>query len=531
MAKSSQKSDDFRRKIKTLEEIEKIIGPRPRDKSRDKRVVLCHGSFDIVHPGHLRHLMYTKERADILIASVICDAHIHKSNLRPFVPQDVRAVNLAALEFVDYVVIAQSDVPLDIIRRLQPDYFAKGFDYFEAGIPAKAKDEVAAVEAYGGELLFTPGDAAYSSVAQPESFAPKLGAAKLVLLMESEGITFDDLRTALTKMQGIRVHVIGDTIVDSYTYCRMQGGAAKTPTISVQYERQVDFAGGAAIVSKHIRKAGAEVTFSTVLGNDTLKDFVLKELEEAGVVSKAVIDRTRPTTQKNSFLSNGYHLLRVGKLDNRIISDRVRDALISSITGVKADIVAFSDFRHGIFSRTTIPAFLEAVPAGTFKVADSQVASRWGNILEFHGCDLITPNEREARFALGDQDSVVRPLARELYSRAHCKCLMMTMGERGILTYRSMTGERSFFTIDSFADHVVDAVGAGDALLSYASLALFATKSEVIASILGSAAAAVACEREGNNPVTPDDVGAKITAIEDMTKSSKSFIDKVITRP
>ena len=309
----------------------------------------------------------------------------------------------------------------------------------------------------------------------------------------------------------------------------MQGGAVKTPTFSVQFDHQVDFAGGAAVVSKHIRKTGAEVTLSTVLGNDALKDFVLHELGEAGVKNKAVVDKTRPTIQKNSFISNGYHLLRVGKVDNRIISDKIRNQIVESIKNTPTDIIVFSDFRHGIFNRTTIPHFLEAVPTGTFKVADSQVASRWGNILEFQGCDLITPNEREVRFALGDQDSVMRPLARELYNRAKCKCLIMTMGERGLLTYRNPGDDRAFFIVDSFVDHVVDAVGAGDALLSYSSLTLFTTKSEVMASIIGSAAAAVACERDGNNPVTPDDVKAKLSTIERMIEQSKSFIDKVIT--
>ena len=79
----------------------------------------------------------------------------------------------------------------------------------------------------------------------------------------------------------------------------------------------------------------------------------------------------------------------------------------------QADALVFSDFRHGIFNRRTIPTLTAAIPEGMFKVADSQVASRWGNIIEFQGFDLITPNEREARFALGDQDSGVRPLARE----------------------------------------------------------------------------------------------------------------------
>ena len=77
----------FRHKIKTLEELAAAIGKRPRAKS----VVMCHGLFDIVHPGHLRHLMYAKEKADILIASLTADAHALKADHRPYVPQELRA--------------------------------------------------------------------------------------------------------------------------------------------------------------------------------------------------------------------------------------------------------------------------------------------------------------------------------------------------------------------------------------------------------------------------------------------------------
>ena len=73
---------------------------------------------------------------------------------------------------------------------------------------------------------------------------------------------------------------------------------------------------------------------------------------------------------------------------------------------------------------------------------------------------------------------------------------------------------RAFFTVDSFADRVVDAVGAGDALLAYATLSMVATKSNVIGSILGALAAAVACEHDGNNPVKPEDVLKKLNALE-----------------
>jgi bifunctional ADP-heptose synthase (sugar kinase/adenylyltransferase) len=264
-----------------------------------------------------------------------------------------------------------------------------------------------------------------------------------------------------------------------------------------------------------VRKAGASVRFSTVLGNDPLKDFVTTDLVASGIECDAIVDRTRPTTQKTVYIAGDYRMLKVDRLDNRPISDRILEQLKKSLSSHPVDAVVFSDFRHGIFSRGSIPELTAASPEGALKAADSQVANRWGNILEFKGFDLLTPNEREARFALADQDSVIRPLALELYMRAECKTLILKLGERGLITYRAPSGDvRSFFTIDSFVDNLVDAVGAGDALLSYATLALVTTGSSVIASILGAMAAAVACEHDGNNPVDPADVVKKLEAAE-----------------
>jgi rfaE bifunctional protein kinase chain/domain/rfaE bifunctional protein nucleotidyltransferase chain/domain len=509
------KENTFHRKIKTREQLREAIGPRPRV----NKVIMCHGTFDLVHPGHIRHLMYAKDHADVLVASLTSDSHINKANFRPFVPQDLRAMNLAALECVDYVIIDDNETPIENLKFIRPDFFAKGYEYSEDGIHPKTREEMAVIESYGGELLFTPGDLVLSSSAIIETTPPNLATEKLLALLHSEGLNFGDLKTALTKLKGVKVHVVGDTIVDSYTYCSLVGGTAKTPTFSVKHEREVDFPGGAAVVAKHLRQAGAEVVFSTVLGDDGLKDFVLKDLEASGIECHAVIDPTRPTTQKNAFITNGYRLLKVDKLDNRPISEHEANALKDELAKHKVDVVVFSDFRHGIFNKVTIPQLAEAIPAGATRVADSQVANRWGNILEFQDFDLITPNEREARFALGDQDSTVRPMALDLYKKAGCKLLILKLGERGIITYRAPSHEvRAFFTIDSFADRVVDAVGAGDALLSYAALSMVATESNVIGSILGALAAAVACEHDGNNPVKPEDVLKKLNALEKRSR-------------
>lgn len=501
----------YSHKIKTAEQLKEAIGPRPRK----HKVIMCHGTFDVVHPGHVRHLLYAKTKADILVASLTADEHIKKGNMRPYVPQELRAINLAALEMVDYVVVDGDPTPIRNLGIIKPDYFAKGYEYTAGQVHPKTQEEIDILDSYGGEMIFTPGDIVYSSSALIELTPPSIAVEKLMTLMDAENVTFDDLRKAIAAMKGVKVHVVGDTIVDSYTYCSMIGGMTKTPTMSVRFEKQVDYVGGAGIVAKHLRAVGAEVTFSTVLGNDHFRSFVLNDLSTFGVHCLPIIDETRPTTNKNAIVASDYRLLKIDTLDNRSISDKIVEQLKHQIADTKTQAVAFCDFRHGMFNRGTIPQLTAAIPSKVFRVADSQVASRWGNILEFQAFDLITPNEREARFALGDQDSIVRPLALELYKKSGCKTLILKCGERGIITYRNHDVDyRAFFAIDSFAERVIDAVGAGDALLAYATLAQVATGNDVIAAILGNMAAGVECEHDGNCPVTPEHVLKKIDKLE-----------------
>lgn len=504
--------DRYRHKIKTPEELRAIVGPRPRK----QRVIMCHGVFDVVHPGHVRHLLYAKSKAEVLVASITADKHIAKGTHRPHITQDLRAVNLAAFEMVDYVIIDRNDKPLANIALIQPDYFAKGFEYNATGPAPKTAEEAEIVESYGGEMIFTPGDVVYSSTALINLAPPAVKLETLQILMERHEITFDQLRKVLADMAGKRVHVVGDTIIDSYTHCAMVGGQTKTPTMSVLYERRVDYVGGAGVVAKHLKAAGANVTFSTVLGNDTLKDFTLEDLRSSGIDVRAIVDPSRPSINKNAIVVGGYRLLKVDTLDNRSISDSILGSITEAIRSTRTDAIVFSDFRHGLFNRRTIPELIAAVPKGVYRVADSQVASRWGNITEFLDFDLITPNEREARFVLADQDSGIRPLASRLYDAARCRLLILKLGERGVLACRNSDHESldSFFVIDSFVENLIDPVGAGDALLAYATLAMLACANDAIATILGTVAAACECERDGNVPVTPNDVSQKISNIE-----------------
>lgn len=488
-------------KIKTASDLLPIIGPRPRAAT----VIMAGGVFDLVHPGHLRHLRYAKSKADILVVAVTADRHIVKADYRPYVPEQLRAENLAELECVDYVVIDDHATALPIIAELQPDFYCKGFEYEAQNIV-----EVEAVEAYGGQVIFTPGDVVYSSSEIIENARPDLALDKLLTLLRSAGIGFDNLRNVLTAQSLAKVHVIGDTIVDAHTYCTPIGGITKTPTLSLRSEEEHWFVGGAGIIAKHLKAAGTEVTLSTVLGDDEAGEFAWDDLTGHGI-ALANINNSAPTTFKNVFVADGYRMLKVDTVDNRPIGRDIVKRLQEQISGTEAHIVILADFRHGIFNRETIPKLRRSIPERAFVAADSQVASRWGNILDFPDMDLITPNEREARFALGDQDSIVRKLVLDIARKSRCGTLILKLGERGILTYAR---QDRFYGLDSFARRVVDPVGAGDALLAYAALAMHATDNPLIASVLGSIAAAIECECEGNVPVSGERVRERIGQLE-----------------
>lgn len=509
--------DRHRAKIVTLAQLCDAL---PLSDGLRSEVVLCNGVFDIVHPGHLRHLLYARQHGSILVASVTSDRYVNKGAYRPHVPQGLRAANLALYDIIDYVVISDAPDPSELIRTLRPGHYAKGFEYARANRAGAPIAEEAVVAEIGGEVVYTPGDIVYSSSALIDAEPPDLRREKLALVMQQAELSFSDLRAAVGGCAGATVLIVGDLIVDVIQRCSMiSSGHAKTPTISVRRDQQERFVGGAGVVALHAAAAGARVEFLTIVGADPAAAWAVTQLEAAGITVTPLSD-DRPTTIKEAIVVDGQRLLKVDTVDNSPISDRLLAEACAEIRETRAGVVIFSDFRHGIFNARTIPALTAAIPAHAVRVADSQVASRWGNVTEFKEFDLITPNEREARFATGDQDLGVAPLASKVRQQALANHVILKMGARGALCcYVPALVDERVVTVGSFAARVVDPVGAGDALLAYAALTLARTHvgpvaAAVVATIVGTVAASIECEYDGNVPVAPDAVLARLKQLE-----------------
>ncbi|NBS90164.1 hypothetical protein EBS67_09210, partial [bacterium] len=181
----------------TADQLQVILGKPPRT----KKVVMCHGVFDVVHPGHIRHFLFAKSKAPTLVVSLTSDAHINKGTYRPHIPEELRAINLAALEIVDFVIIDHNETPLDNLKFIRPDLFAKGYEYSSDNTAnLKTQQEVSVVESYGGEFIFTPGDFVFSSSRFIRDTPPNIRTEKLLLLMKQANLFFINSPNLLKKL-------------------------------------------------------------------------------------------------------------------------------------------------------------------------------------------------------------------------------------------------------------------------------------------------------------------------------------------
>ena len=140
-------------KVVSVEELAERVAAL---KAAGKRVAHCHGCFDLVHPGHIKHLQAARRLADALVVTVSPDRFVDKGPGRPAFPEQLRAESVAALECVDYAAVNQWPTAEETIRLLRPDYFIKGQEFERPeNRTEKLRREVEAVREAGGEMRFT----------------------------------------------------------------------------------------------------------------------------------------------------------------------------------------------------------------------------------------------------------------------------------------------------------------------------------------------------------------------------------------
>ena len=140
-------------KILSLEKLaKKIFGL----KSRGKKIVHCHGCFDMMHPGHIKYFQASKKMGDVLVVTLTPDQFVDKGPDRPVFDQGLRAESIAALECVDYVAVNRWSTAEETLRLLLPDYYVKGQEFEKLqDKTGKIQKEVEVVKEIKAEMRFT----------------------------------------------------------------------------------------------------------------------------------------------------------------------------------------------------------------------------------------------------------------------------------------------------------------------------------------------------------------------------------------
>ena len=136
-------------KILPWEDVHKITEGA---KASNKKVVHCHGVFDLLHPGHVQHFLAAKKMGDILIVSITADKHVNKGPGRPLFDELIRAETIASIEAVDYVFVSDYPTAIEAIKEVKPHFYVKGSDYQIASddVTGMIVLEKETVESFGG---------------------------------------------------------------------------------------------------------------------------------------------------------------------------------------------------------------------------------------------------------------------------------------------------------------------------------------------------------------------------------------------
>lgn len=465
-----------------------------------QKVVLVSGNFNILHPGHMRLLRFARECGEKLVVAVYSDRVAGKA---AHIPEHLRLEGVKSNSWVDEALLIDESIE-KVIFRLKPHIVVKGKEHESAYNP-----EQAALEQYGGRLLFSSGEALFSSVdlLRKEFLQSDIRTISLPQgYMQRHGIGIQRLRDLLGHFAEKKVCIVGDLIVDEYITCQPLGMSQEDPTIVVTPLDTVRFIGGAGIVAAHAAGMGAKADFVSIAGADSVRDFSLQELERAGVTASLLIDENRPTTLKQRYRSKGKTLLRVSHLHQGAIPAKLQASLLEKVEEAvsDADLLVFSDFNYGCLPQPMVDSISAMARARRVMLAaDSQSSSQVGDVSRFVGMDLLTPTEHEARLATRNREDGLVVLAEELKQLSEARNILLKMGEEGLLIHAGGAENKKWVTdrVSALNAAPRDVAGAGDSLLIASALAMACGGSIWEAACLGSLAAAVQVGRVGNTPI------------------------------
>ena len=457
-----------RRKIEKVVNFGELVAIAKQFKKNNKKVVYAHGTFDLLHAGHIHHLEEAKKLGDVLLVTVTPDRFIEKGFERPRFNEAERARFIAGLECVGYVSFTDAADAKNVICEIQPDIYVKGEDVRQkADEPGSGlSQEIRVLKEMGGEVKFLKSLPIHSTALLNEFFGIYPAHVQEFLKIFREKYSFEKIAEILERIKNLKVLVIGDAIIDAYQFVEVMGKSEKSNNLTSRCLNEELYAGGAFACANHIAGFCDNVTLVTCLGDrESYEEFVGQNLGKN--VNPVFFRRPdAPTTLKRQFVEPVYNtkLFEAHHFDDsdlpEEISGRIKKFLLENIDDY--DVVLSADYGHGLLGHSLVDLLCRRAKFVATNVQTNSANRGFNLATKYWRADYVCVDEPEIRLATHSRSGDLRALIREVGRITKSHKIAITCGHKGCLTF---DGD-DFAEVPVLSTKVVDTVGAGDAFFS-----------------------------------------------------------------
>jgi rfaE bifunctional protein kinase chain/domain len=318
----------------------------------------------------------------------------------------------------------------------------------------------------------------------------------------------------------LTILVIGDVMVDSYLWGKVERISPEAPIPIVALRKRENRMGGAANVAMNIKSMGAKPVLCSVIGEDDKGTNFLDLLKKEKIPTYGILQSSgRITTTKFRIFGNSTQMLRVDEEVENDLSENDRNNLIAKIDGIlskeKIDGIIFQDYNKGVINPILIKEIIDRATNLKIPVA---VDPKKKNFYNFTGVTLFKPNLKELKegmkieFDHSDRDMLLSA-AQSLREKLNCKYILTTLSELGVMiSMKDSLDEKNIF-IPAHVRSISDVSGAGDTVISVASLCLAKKCSPYEIAYISNLAGGLVCEEVGVAPVNKDKLLKEVLAL------------------
>ena len=487
------------KKIISIENLQKVI---LKLKAKRKKIVLCHGVFDLLHIGHIKHFKEAKNLGDILVVTLTPDRFVNKGSSKPVFNEKLRLEAIAALNVVNFVSLNIGPTATVPIQKLKPNIYCKGPDYknHRNDISGQIKNEINTVKKIRGKIIYT-NNITFSSSKLLNKYGDIYTDQQRSLINRiKKKYQFSQIRELIETFKKVKVLVIGEIIIDQYVFCEALGKSGKEPVLVLRDLNTEEYLGGTAALSRHISPFCNKISLLSMVGEKGEYLNKIKRKLPKNVNFKYIKKKNSPTILKRRFLDhiNKNKVLGVYKINDEILT-KEQDRLFCNILKnmvPKYDLVIVSDYGHGLISKKSAKLICNLSKYLALNAQINAANVGYHSMRNYKKINCVIINETEIRHELRNKNAKIDSLMKELSLKQNIENLIVTRGIAGAILYNKKN--KKFNLCDAYGKAPVDKIGAGDAMLSIIALCLKCGFDSELALLTASLAAAQSVESIGN---------------------------------